>query len=154
MKHRVILVRESPETLTCSNCAGTLEGIDAFGSREIPDYAMIRSVMDRMGELYLALRREFDHRVEIDVVDPRNGLYLIPVLLGDYRRYHPPIGPFLKTLFLGISPASVIVNGMALHVGELPTPDLLVEEVRSILEEAEAIQSSRDKPLCSAHGPN
>ena len=89
MKPRVILVRESAETLTCSNCAGNLEGIDAFGSREIPDYAMIRSVMDRVGELYLALRREFDHRVEIDVVDPRNGLYLIPVLLGDYRRYCP-----------------------------------------------------------------
>lgn len=154
MKPRVILVRESPETLTCSSCAGTLEGIDAFGSREIPDYAMIRSVMDRVGELYLALRREFDHRVEIDVVDPRNGLYLIPVLLGDYRRYRPPLGSFLKTLFLGISPASVIVNGKALHVGELPTPDLLVEEVRSILEEAGAIQSSRDKPLCSASGPN
>ena len=154
MKPRVILIRESPETLTCSNCAGTLEGIDAFGSREIPDYAMIRSIMDRVGELYLALRREFDHSVEIDVVDPRNGLYLIPVLLGDYRRYRLPLGPFLKTLFLGISPASVIVNGIALHVGELPTPDLLVEEVGSILEEAGAIRSSRDKPVCSAPGPN
>ena len=154
MKPRVILIRESPETLTCSNCAGTLEGIDAFGSREIPDYAMIRSIMDRVGELYLALRREFDHSVEIDVVDPRNGLYLIPVLLGDYRRYRPPLGPFLKTLFLGISPASVIVNGIALHVGGLPTPDLLVEEVGSILEEAGAIRSSRDKPVCSAPGPN
>lgn len=154
MKPRVILVRESSETLTCSNCAGTLEGIDAFGSHEIPDYAMIRSVMDRVGKLYLALRREFDHRVAIDVVDPRNSLYLIPVLLGDYRRYRPPLGLFLKTLFLGISPASVIVNGKALHVGELPTPDLLVEEVGSILKEAGAIQSSRDKRLCSAPGPN
>ncbi len=131
MKPRVILIRESPETLTCSNCAETLEGIDAFGSREIPDYAMTRTVMDRVGELYLALRREFDHRVEVDVVDPRNGLYLIPVLLGDYRRYRPPLGPFLKTLFLGISPESVIVNGIALHVGELPTPDLLRSAINS-----------------------
>jgi len=154
MKPRVILVRESPETLTCSNCAGTLEGIDAFGSREVPDYAMIRSVMDQVGKLYLALRREFGDRLQIDVVDPRNGLYLIPILLGDYRRYRPPLGPFLKTLLLGISPASVIVNGSALHVGDLPTPALLVEEVGSILKGAGAVQTSRDKPICSAPGPN
>ncbi len=110
--------------------------------------------MDRVGKLYLALRREFDHRVEIEIVDPRNGLYLIPVLIADYRRYRPPLRPFLKTLFLGISPASIIVNGSALHVGELPTPDRLVEEVRSILEEAEAMPSSRANPLSSLSGSN
>ncbi len=154
MKPRIILVRENAETLTCSNCAGTLEGIDAFGSREIPDYTMIRSIMDRVGKLYLVLRREFDHRVEIEVVDPRNGLYLIPVLFADYHKYRPPLGPFLRTLFLGISPASIIINGSALHVGELPTPDLLVEEVRSILEQAEATLSSRHSSLSSSPGPD
>ena len=77
-------------------------------------------------------RRKFGDQVQIDVVDPRNEIYLIPVLVGDYRRYHPPLGVFLKTLFFGISPASVIVNGRAMHVGELPTPDVLVEEVGSL----------------------
>ena len=92
--------------------------------------------MNRVGELYLALRRKFGDQVQIDVVDPRNEVYLIPVLVGDYRRYHPPLGVFLKTLFFGISPASVIVNGRAMHVGELPTPDVLVEEVGSLLQAA------------------
>ncbi|MFQ5849905.1 MAG: hypothetical protein ACE5JU_04870 [Candidatus Binatia bacterium] len=140
MKPRVILIRENPETLTCSSCAGTLEGIDAFGSSEVPDYAPIRRVMNRVGDLYLALRREFGERVEIDVVDPRNEVYLIPILLGDYRRYHPPLGVFLKTLFLGISPESVIVNGRAMHVGELPAPGVLVEEVSSFLEASQPPQ--------------
>ncbi len=90
--------------------------------------------MNQMGEIYLALRREFGDKVEIDVVDPRNQLYLIPVLVGDYRRYHPPLGVFLKTLFLGISPASVIVNGRAMHIGELPPPDMLIEEVGQLLK--------------------
>ncbi len=134
MKPRVILIRENPETLTCSSCAGTLEGIDAFGSCEVPDYAPTRSTMNQMGKIYLALRREFGDKVEIDVVDPRNELYLIPVLVGDYRRYHPPLGVFLKTLFLGISPASVIVNGRAMYIGELPSPDMLIEEVGQLLE--------------------
>lgn len=133
-KPRVILVRENAETLTCSSCAGTLEGIDAFGSRAVPDYEPVRQVMDQVGKLYQALRREFSDRIEIDVVDPRNAVYLFPALVGDYRRYHPPFGDFLRTLLFGVSPASIILNGRALHVGELPTPEIVVEEVRSVLE--------------------
>ncbi len=136
MTPRVILIRENPETLTCSSCAGNLEGIEAFGSSEVPDYAPVRNVMKSVGELYLALRREFGDKVQIDVVDPRNEIYLIPALIGDYRRYRPPLGIFLKTLFFGISPASVIVNGRATHVGELPAPDVLLEEVGSLVEAA------------------
>ncbi len=131
---RVILIRENAETLSCSDCAGSLEGIEAFGSREVPDYAATRTVMNRVGELYLALRREFGENLEIDVVDPRNAIYLIPALLGDYRRYHPPLGIFLKTLLLGISPSSVIINGRAMHMGELPSPEMLVEEVGELLK--------------------
>ncbi|MFQ5853929.1 MAG: hypothetical protein ACE5JU_25500 [Candidatus Binatia bacterium] len=141
MNPRVILIRENPETLTCSNCAGTLEGIDAFGSGPVPDYAPIRAVMDRVGELYLALRRAYAGKVQIDIVDPRNELYLIPVLLGDYRRYHPPLALFLKTLLLGISPSSVIINGRAIHVGELPSPKVLVEEVDEFVKESQSLQS-------------
>jgi hypothetical protein len=117
--------------LTCSNCAGTLEGIDAFGSQQVPDYAPVRNVMNRVGELYKALRRQYGESLEIDVVDPRNQIYLIPALIKDYVRYHPPLRVFLKTLFLSISPASVIVNGRAIHVGELPSPNTLVKEVGS-----------------------
>lgn len=50
-KPRVILMRENAETLTCSNCAGTLEGIDAFGSRKVPDYEPIRNIMNQVGRL-------------------------------------------------------------------------------------------------------
>ncbi len=92
--------------------------------------------MNRVGELYLALRREYGDKVEIDVVDPRNQLYLIPTLIRDYRRYRPALGAFLKTLFFGISPASVIVNGRAIHVGDLPPPNVLVKEVGQLLKDS------------------
>ncbi len=136
MKPRVILIRENPETLTCSSCAGSLEGIEAFGTREVPDYASIRGVMEQVGKLYMALRREFGDQVLIDVVDPRNAIYLIPTLIGDFLRYHPPLGRFLRTLFLGISPASVIVNGTVLQVGALPSPGHLVQSVGSFLRDS------------------
>ena len=141
MKPRGILIRENAETLTCSDCAGSLEGIDSFGSCEVPDYAATRTVMNRVGELYLALREKFGENVEIDVVDPRNEIYLIPVLLGDYRRYHPPLGVFLKTLFLGISPSSVIVNGRSIHVGDLPAPEILLEKIGSVLESSQPAEA-------------
>ena len=133
MKPRVILIRENAETVTCGECS--LEGIEAFGSGEVSEYAQTQRVMNEIGALYIALRREFGDKVEIDVVDPRNELFLIPVLVGDYRRYHPPFGAFLKTLLFGISPCSIIVNGTVKHVGDLPSPESLVKEVRAHLDE-------------------
>ena len=69
MRPRVILIRENAETLTCSSCAGTLEGVDAFGTSPVPDYAGSRRVIHQIGELYMALRREFGDSIEVDVVD-------------------------------------------------------------------------------------
>ena len=129
IKPRIILIRENAETLTCSNCAGTLDGIDAFGTRRVPDFEPVRNLMVEMGQLYQALRKEFDNRVQIDVVDPRNAVYLFPVLVADYWRYRPPLRSFLKTLFFGITPASIIINGTALYTGTLPSPQELVDEV-------------------------
>lgn len=133
-KPRIILIRENAETLTCSNCAGTLEGIDAFGTRPVSDYEPIRSLMVRMGQLYRALRSEFGHRVEIEVVDPRNVLYLLPALTLDYRRFRPPLGSFLNTLFFGVGPASIIVNATAIYTGVLPSSQELVNRVRQVLD--------------------
>lgn len=128
-RSRIILIRENAETLTCSNCAGTLEGIDAFGTRRVPDYEPIRSLMVQMGRLYRVLRGEFGDRIEVEVVDPRNAVYLFPVLLADYWRYRPPLKSFLKTLLFGITPASIIVNATTLYAGSLPSPQELVNKV-------------------------
>ena len=132
MKPRVMLIRENAETVTCGECS--LEGIEAFGSGEVSEYTQSQKVMNEMGALYMALRKEFGDKVLIDVVDPRNELFLLPALLGDYRRYHPPLGAFLKTLFFGISPRSIIVNGTVKHARDLPSPESLVEEVRGYLD--------------------
>lgn len=136
MRPRVLLIRENAETLTCSSCAGSLEGIEAFGSCDVPDYDTVRATMHRMGALYRALREAYGDSVEIDVVDPRNQVFLIPSLIGDYRRFKPRLGAFLKTLFFGISPCSVIVNGTQRYARDLPEPGDLVAEVGAALEPA------------------
>ena len=128
-----MLIRENAETVTCGECS--LEGIEAFGSGEVSEYTQSKRVMDEMGALYMALRREFGDKVGIDVVDPRNEIFLLPALLGDYRRYHPPLGAFLKTLLFGISPRSIIINGTLKHARDLPSPESLLDEVRAYLDE-------------------
>ena len=129
MKPRVLIIRENAETLSCSDCAGSLEGIDAFGSREVPDYRSVRQVMNETGALYRALRERFSDQIDLDVVDPRNAPYLIPTLVTDYLRYRPSLGTFLKTLFLGITPASIIINGVARYKNDLPSAETLVADV-------------------------
>lgn len=133
MKPRIIMIRENAETVTCSSCAGSLEGIDAFGASRVLDYASTERVITEVGALYMALRKSFGDTIEIDVVDPRNELYLFPTLISDYRKYRPPLGAFLKTLFLGISPASIIINGVERHKGNLPSPEALIQEIDECL---------------------
>ena len=134
MKPRVLIIRESAETLSCSDCAGSLEGIDAFGSREVPDYSSIRQVMNETGALYRALKERFADQIDLDVVDPRNAPYLIPALVADYRRYSPSLRAFLKTLFLGITPASIIINGVARYKNDLPSVETLIADVSECLD--------------------
>ena len=67
--------------------------------------------------------------MQIDVVDPRNQLFLIPSLIADFKRFKPPLRSFLKTLLLGISPSSIIINGTKRYSGELPKPEELVAAV-------------------------
>ena len=134
MKPRVLLIREGAETLSCSDCAGSLEGIDAFGSREVPDYSSVRQVMNETGALYRALRERFADQIDLDVVDPRNLPYLIPTLVADYRRYKPSVPAFLKTLFLGITPASIIINGVARYKNDLPSAETLIADVSECLD--------------------
>jgi hypothetical protein len=128
------MIRESAETLSCSDCAGSLEGIEAFGSREVPDYSSARQIMNETGALYRALRERFADQIDIDVVDPRNAPYLLPALVADYRRYRPSVRAFLKTLFLGITPASIIINGVVRYRNELPSAETLIADVSECLD--------------------
>jgi hypothetical protein len=90
--------------------------------------------MNETGALYRALRERFADQIDIDVVDPRNAPYLLPALVADYRRYRPSVRAFLKTLFLGITPASIIINGVVRYRNELPSAETLIADVSECLD--------------------
>jgi len=134
----VILIREHAEQLTGSGCCGKLEGDNALvGGR--PVFTLARQGQEQMGVLHRAVReffppREGREQVSVEVVDPRNQLYLWPKLIGDVLRYRPGIGAGLCTALQFFSLPAVILNGRVMsRRGQPLDPDSLCHEITRLL---------------------
>ncbi|MEW6635977.1 MAG: hypothetical protein AB1425_04095 [Actinomycetota bacterium] len=134
-RHRVILVREWDAQVTGSGCCGRLGGQDhEFGDPET--FATNRCEMEAMGEVYRALRAEFED-LEITVVDPRNAVWLIPAVVRDARGRGLPVLEIWRQLKGSVSYNAVIFDGKVLFSGRVPTAEDAVAAVRSEFEELE-----------------
>ena len=129
-KASVIFIREVDEQMTGSNCCGKLEGENARleGESAFPER---RTVMEQMGELYRDARKRYDGSVDVDMVDPRNQIYLVMRLIGDSFRYGVPIKDAMKAVFSHSIP-SIIINGRLAFSKELPTADVFHRKVAAI----------------------
>jgi hypothetical protein len=114
----VILVREWEQQMSSSGCCGRLEGDTlSWGGEQC--FAERRRIMEKVGELYRAVRDRHGDAVEIRIVDPRNLPALIPTLVGEFRRYGVPLREALRTVF-GLKVNSVVVNGRLASQKGLP----------------------------------
>ena len=77
--------------------------------------------MEAMGPLYRDLRARFGDELEINVVDPRNLISVIILLLRDARAHRVGILEVLRTLFR-LKVNTVVVNGRLLARGRWPEP--------------------------------
>ncbi len=127
---RVLFIRETDQQMTGSNCCGKLEGENACqkGESLFPES---RSIMELTGVLYRAVRERFRNDVDVQIIDPRNHLYLVPRLVRDAFRYRVPPAEALKTIFTFSLP-SIIINGRLAYSGKLPAPDTLIKRLESI----------------------
>ena len=78
-------------------------------------------MMEAMGPLYRDLRSRYGTALEINVVDPRNLVSLIILLMRDARAHHVGVLDVLGTLFR-LKVNTVIVNGRLLARGRWPEP--------------------------------
>lgn len=131
MEHRVILVREWDAQVSASGCCGRIGGKGSeVGDGE--DFAHNRVEMEKMGEVYRALKKAlFDEDVELTVVDPRNAVWLVPALLKDARRNGLPLRDMWRGVTKGVSYNSVVVDGKVLFSGRIPRPEDAVAAVRA-----------------------
>jgi len=134
----VILIREHAEQLTGSGCCGKLEGDNALVGGQ-PVFTLARQGQQQMGVLHRAIReffppREGRERVKVEVVDPRNQLYLWPRLIGDVLRYRPGLRAGLRTALQFFALPAVIVNGRVMsRRGQPLDPDALCHEITRLL---------------------
>lgn len=135
MLHRILLVREWDSQTAASGCCGRLGGEGSeLGEAASESYAHNRREMERMGEVYRALKEElFDEEVEISVVDPRNQVWLIPNVLKDARKSGMGFSDAIAQLRRGVSYNSVILDGKTLFHGYVPSPEEAVHAVREEL---------------------
>lgn len=125
---RVVLVREGDAGSGCCGRIGDL--CDEPGSAE--HYRRTRADMHAMGLVYRALRAEFDEaQVTVEVVDPRNTAWLLPVLARDARRRGLRGRDVWRLVLRGVRQHAVIVDGLLVHPGGAPPdPDAIIAAVR------------------------
>lgn len=123
--HHLILVREFDSPLLDA-------GGGAAGGRERGGSAEQRALLDRMGLVYRAVRAAFGEAVQITVVDPRNQLAFLPLVLRDSLRYRVPLLTALQAA-ASAGVATAIFDGQLLFRGEVPPAAQVVEQIRGRL---------------------
>jgi hypothetical protein len=128
-QHRILLVREWDSQTSGSGCCGRLGGENCDVGH--PDtFAHSRSLMEAMGVIYRALRRELPRRtVDITVVDPRNMVWLIPTILRDGRRRGMGPGELWRQVTGGVRNGAIVVDGRALFAHDYRDADDAVDAV-------------------------
>lgn len=136
MSRRVILVREWDEQHGGSGCCGRLGG-EGTELGEAGTYRHTRCDMEAMGAVYRALRSAFDRDdLDVQVVDPRNSLWLVPAIWRDARRRGMTVREAATQVRRGVSVLSIVVDGRVVFAGGVPEPGEVVEAVRAELSAA------------------
>ncbi|MDA3919826.1 MAG: hypothetical protein PF501_03945 [Salinisphaera sp.] len=125
--HRLMLVREQDAQHSGSGCCGRLgESHTDLGAAA--DYSHSRAVMEDIGVVYRRLQSEAPG-LAIDVVDPRNTIWLYPAVWRASRRAGRGVGATLRSMARAGAPAAIVLDGDTIFSGRLPAPDLIVTAV-------------------------
>lgn len=146
MNHRILLVREWDSQMSGSTCCGRLDsGIACELGGEGDDYAHTRAEMERMGEVYRALRAELPRdAVDLTVVDPRNMVWLLPAVWRDARRRGFSRRRTLRELQRSTAQPAVVVDGHAVVSGRALATDEVVDLVFAELATATIERRQRE----------
>jgi hypothetical protein len=122
---RVVLVRgtRSPAPAGGGCCGGDVRPFDEGGSHHHTPPA------DEVGDVYRALRATFSDDVDIQIVSPSNWVWLLPELIRGARRRGLRGAELRRSVRAGLAVSSVLVDGVAVSSGSLPTPAAAVAMV-------------------------
>jgi len=80
MKNNIILIREDDEVVACcvpldGDFVKEISGVDLFFNRI--------EEMESVGDLYKKLQEKYSQNVNIQIIDPRNAIYLVPKIIKE-----------------------------------------------------------------------
>ncbi|HUE96481.1 MAG TPA: hypothetical protein VMN39_07460 [Longimicrobiaceae bacterium] len=130
--HHLILVREIDQQMSSSGCCGRIEGDAAFWGPDGCTFPDRREKMERVGEIYRAVRGTYGDAVTITIVDPRNFVSFLPLVARDAFRFGVPIGTALRAL-TATSLSTAVFDGQLLYAGRIPAPAEVLGLIRDRL---------------------
>lgn len=125
MGARVLLIREAAQQMSSSGCCGRLEGDAVYWAPEGCVFPERRAEMERAGAIYRALRERFGGEVEVQLVDPRNVLSWLPIVIRDARQRGRGWRSVWRVL-RGLATSGVVIDGELAFRG-LPEPEQVVQ---------------------------
>jgi hypothetical protein len=135
--HRVLLIRpwDMSDGVGAGCCGGgSTKGLCTNPAHHEPHQGFgERDDWDPLARVYLALRDNLPSGVDLEIVDPRNHLYLAPAIAKDARRRGLGWGDAVRAVLRGPAYAAIIVDGQTISSGELPSPAEAVRVVRDAL---------------------
>lgn len=135
--HRVLLIR--PWDMSEGVGAGCCGGGSTKGLCVNPEHHEAhrgfgeRDDWDPLARIYLTLRDNLPAGVDLEIVDPRNHLYLAPAIAKDVRRRGLSWGEAIRAVLRGPAYAAIMVDGTTVSSGALPSPGEAVRLVRDAL---------------------
>lgn len=135
-RHRVLLVREWDTSMSGSGCCGRLsnDAVQTLADDAANPYGPVRADMRRVGAAYQALRERFaDEELEITVVDPRNGIWLVPAIWRDARHRGLSAREALRQANAATAPCALVCDGLVLGVAASADPRAVVAAVEADL---------------------
>lgn len=132
--HHLILLREVDQQITGGSCC-QLSGTVAFFDPGACVFPERRETMNRIGEIYRAVRDAFPDEVDISILDPRNVVSYVPLIVRDALRHRVPVTTAVRALTApGL--AAGIFDAQVLFSGDIPMPRDVVETIAGRLEVA------------------
>ncbi|GIJ35668.1 hypothetical protein [Micromonospora sediminimaris] len=146
-RHRVLLIRPWDAPGAGAGCCTGAADICVEGRHEDPASARQRADQRPLGEVYQVVRAGLPAEIEVEIVDPRNTLFLLPAIVRDGRRHRRPWRALLRDLVRGTGYAAIIVDGRVVSESGLPPAEQALHIVRR------AIDSSADLSCRNSRRP-
>ena len=128
LMHHLILVRECDQQMSGSGCCGRLEGDLTQWNGSGSVFPERRERMSHVGTIHREVRKTFGDRLEITIVDPRNQISLVLLIIRDAFRYRVAPREVLRAL-LSSSLSTGILDGQLLYRSRIPPPLEVVDAI-------------------------